>query len=272
MTAEERFDKTFSVGEAPQLSASNVRGSITVEGEERADIQVTAVKRLEGCREPERTEIEMRQDGERVIIKTRYHDQDRRLIRRHGDRVCVVDYAVRVPVSCDVAVSQVEGIIHVRGVTGRVEVNAVQGAVELRQIAGRTQVKAVSASVEGAGWSGRATVDTVSGAVQIAGAQLSRVKANTVSGSVAVETTIDEEGRYDFNSVSGDVTLYLPGERGVESRGTTISGQLVCDLPHAFSRRGRSGWRVTINGGGPAVRFNSVSGDLEVLAAKNRQN
>jgi DUF4097 and DUF4098 domain-containing protein YvlB len=157
-------------------------------------------------------------------------------------------------------------------VTGRADVSAVQGAVELQEIAGRTQVKAVSASVEGAGWSGRATVDTVSGAVQIAGAQLTRVKANTVSGNVAVETTIDEEGRYDFNSVSGDVTLYLPGGRGVESRGTTISGQLVCDLPVEFSRRGRGGWWATINGGGPAVRFNSVSGDLEVLAARNRQN
>jgi DUF4097 and DUF4098 domain-containing protein YvlB len=268
MTAEERFERTFSVGEAAQLSVSNVRGSITVEGDERDDIQVTAVKRLEGCREPERTEVEMRQDGERVVIKTRYQDKDRGLIRRHGAGVCAVDYRVRVPMNCDVAVTQVEGTVHVQGVTGRVEVNAVQGAVELREIAGRTQVRAVSASVEGAGWSGRATVDTVSGAVQIAGAQLSRVKASTVSGGVAVETTIDEEGRYDFNSVSGDVTFFLPAEGGVESRGTTISGHLVCDLPHEFSRRGRGGWRATINGGGPAVRFNSVSGDLEVLAAR----
>ena len=69
MTAEERFERTFSVGEAPRLSVSNLRGSITVEAEERGDIQVIAVKRLEGCPEPERTEIEMRQEGERVVVK-----------------------------------------------------------------------------------------------------------------------------------------------------------------------------------------------------------
>jgi hypothetical protein len=211
----------------------------------------------------------MRQEGERVVVKTRYQDKGRGLIRRKGAGVCAVDYQVRVPTNCDVAIAQVAGTVHVRGVTGRMKVNAVQGAVELREIAGHTKVRAVSANVEGAGWSGRATVDTVSGGVQIAGGQLSRVKASTVSGGVAVETTIDEKGRYDFNSVSGDVTFFVPVERGVESRGTTISGHLVCDLPHEFSRRGRGGWRATINGGGPAVRFNSVSGDLEVLAAKD---
>jgi hypothetical protein len=79
--------------------------------------------------------------------------------------------------------------------------------------------------------------------------------------------TLEDTGRYDFNSVSGDVTLYLPPERGVESRGTSFSGKLWSDLPHEYSRRGRGSWRATINGGGPAVRFHSISGDLEVLAA-----
>lgn len=78
--------------------------------------------------------------------------------------------------------------------------------------------------------------------------------------------TSAKDGRYDFHSVSGDVTLYLPSEEGVESHGTTISGHLVCDLPHEFTRRTRSGWRATVNGGGAQVRFKSVSGDLEVLS------
>jgi hypothetical protein len=107
--------------------------------------------------------------------------------------------------------------------------------------------------------------------VQIADAQLSRIRANTVSGDLSFETTLDQDGRYSFSSVSGDVTLYLPSERGVISRGTTISGHLVCDLPHEFLRRSRGGWRATINGGGPAVRFNSISGDLELLANRPAQ-
>lgn len=263
MTTEERFEETFTAGEASGLAVSNVCGSIAVQSDERTTIQVTAVKRTEGCSDPEQTQVEIYQEGDRVVAKTRYQKPHKR-----GNKVCPVDYTVRVPAHCDVDVRQVSGTIHVSGVSGRVGVNAVDGAVELHEIDGRTRVRAVSATVEGDGWSGRADVNTVSGPVQVAAARLARVKAHTVSGDLSLETTVDADGRYDFNSVSGDVTFYLPSERGVESRGTTISGHLVCDLPHEFTRRGRGGWRATVNGGGPPLHFNSISGDLELLATR----
>jgi DUF4097 and DUF4098 domain-containing protein YvlB len=269
MNTEERIEEEFAVGEAPQLSVSNIRGTIKVQGDNRDNIQVTAVKHVNDCAEPERTIIDIFQRGDHVVVKTRHRDKDRWLgRRREKQEVCAVDYIVRVPTSCELDVNQVNGTIHVSDVSGRVVVSAVKGKVELHEIVGRTRVKAVSASVAGDGWSGRARVNTVSGPVQIASAQLSRVNANTVSGALSLETTVDEDGHYDFHSVSGDVTLYLSSEGGVISRGTTISGQLVCDLPHEYSRRGHGRWQATINGGGPPVRFHSVSGDLEVLAAK----
>jgi DUF4097 and DUF4098 domain-containing protein YvlB len=237
-----------------------------VRGEEREDVEVTAVKHLD-CKHAEHTEVQVYQEGNSVVAKTRYKNREQWLDKLRGVQVCRVDYTVLVPLNCRVQVNQVQGAIHVSDVEGRVKVNAVQGDVELHEIAGRTQVHAVSASVQGAGWSGRAEVDTVSGAVEILGAQLSRFKGNTVSGDLELNLTLEDAGRYDFNSVSGDVTLYLPPERGVESRGKSLSGKLWSDLPHEYSRRGRGSWRATINGGGPPVRFHSVSGDLEVLGA-----
>jgi hypothetical protein len=263
MTTEERFEETFIAGESPRLAVSNVRGSITVQSDERDAIQVTAVKRTEGCSDPEQTQVEIYQQGDGVVAKTRYQKPHKR-----GNKVCPVDYTVRVPAHCDVEAKQITGTIHVSGVSGHVGVDAVEGAVELHEIDGRTQVRAVSATVEGGGWSGRADVNTVSGPVQIAAARLARVEAHTVSGDLSLETMVDADGHYDFHSVSGDVTFYLPAERGVESRGNTLSGHLVCDLPHEFTRRGRGDWRATINGGGPPVRFNSISGDLELLATR----
>lgn len=264
MTTEERLEETFPVSEAPQLSVSNIRGTVTVKSDERNDIHVTAVKHLEAGSDPERTTVEIFQEGNRVVARTRHQ---KKCPSRKG-QVCPVDYTVRVPSHCDVDVRQVSGTVHVNGVAGRVGVNAVQGTVQLHEINGNTQVNAVAATVQGDNWCGRAKVSTVSGSVRIAGAQLSRIKASTVSADLALETTVAENSRYDFNSVSGDVTFYLPSERGVESRGSTISGHLLCDLPHEFSRQSRSGWRATINGGGPPIRFNSVSGDLEVLKAE----
>ncbi len=262
---EERVEKTFEVNKSPQLRVSNVRGSITVQGEEREDVQVVAVKHLDD-KHTERTEVQVYQKGDSVIVKTRYKDKEHWVDRLRGARVCLVDYTVLVPLNCAVRLNQVQGAIHVSNVDGQVKINAVQGEVELHEIAGRTRVHAVNASVQGEGWSGRAEVDTVSGAVEITGAQFSRFKANTVSGDLELNMALDDAGRYDFNSVSGDVTLYLAPERGVESRGTSISGKLWSDLPHEYTQRGRGSWRATINGGGPPVRFHSISGDLEVLA------
>jgi DUF4097 and DUF4098 domain-containing protein YvlB len=267
MTTEERIEKAFNVGEHPRLSVSNIRGSIKVQTGSEDTIQITAAKHVDAGRDPAHTVVEIFQDEDQVVARTRHHKQDRGLKRLEGNKVCQVDYVVVVPTACDVDINQVSGAIHVNGISGQVAVNAVEGDVEVSNITGQANISAVSAAVEGSYWNGRATVNTVSGSVQIADAQLSRVKARTVSGDLSLDTTVDESGRYDFHSVSGDVTLYLPSERGVESRGTTISGRLVCQLPHELTQRVRGGWRATVNGGGPPVRFHSVSGDL-VLESK----
>jgi hypothetical protein len=268
-TFEERLEKTFAVGRGCQLTVSNVTGSITVQADERDDVHLMAVKRLDGHGDPDHTDIQIYQEGNRIIARTRFQNESRLLAGLRGKKPCAVDYTVHVPTHCDMDVNQITGTVQVSGVSGQVAVNVVEGAVDLREIVGRTRVKAVSAAVDGSHWSGRATVNTVSGPIDIADANLSRVKANTVSGAVSIDTSIDKIGQYIFHSVSGDVSFVLPSEQGVESHGSTISGHLLCDLPHEFTRRGRGGWRATINGGGPPVRFQSVSGDL-VLAAKTQ--
>jgi hypothetical protein len=266
-TDAERFEETFAVGQPAQLTVANIVGSITVESDERDDIHIAAVKRLEGCHEPERTEIELNQEGDHVVARTLFRGENRWRGLGRQTQACAVDYAIRVPTHCDVEIHQVSGTVRANGVNDHITVNAVEGAVELCEIAGRAQIKAVSATVNGNNWRGQARVDTVSGAVKVGRAELSRVKANTISGDLSFETSVAENGRYDFHSVSGDVTLCLHPEEGVDSQGTTISGHLVCDLPHEFTRRTRGSWRAKVNGGGPPVRFTSVSGDLELLSS-----
>ena len=270
MTAnEERIEQTFAVGQDCQLTVSNITGSVSVQADERDDVHVIACKHLDGHGDPDRTELQISQEGNHIIARTHFQNGNGSLAGLRGKQPCAVDYTVRVPTHCDIDINQITGTIQVNGVSGQVAINAVDGAVDLHEIVGRTNVKAISATVDGSRWSGRATVNTVSGPVDIVDANLSRVKANTVSGAVSIDTSLDETGHYAFHSVSGDVSFLLPLEQGLESRGNTISGHLECDLPHEFTRRGRGGWRATINGGGPRVRFNSVSGDL-ALAAKTK--
>ena len=267
MTANEQIERTFTISNRPKLSVANVRGSIQVRTGASDTIHVTAAKRDEEGGDPAQTIIDIFQDDNRVVARTQHRKQTLGLKRWPGDEICPVDYVVAVPADCDVSISQVNGVIHLDGISGEIGVNAVEGDVDISNITGRANISAVSAAVGGNYWNGQAKVNTVSGSVQIANAQLKRIKANTVSGALFLDTTVDQDGRYDFHSVSGDVTLHLPLEQGVESRGTTISGKLLCQLPHELTQRVRGGWRASVNGGGPPVRFRSISGDL-VLEAK----
>ena len=93
-----------------------------------------------------------------------------------------------------------------------------------------------------------------------------------VSGNyeyLVVKLTLDDAGRYDFNSVSGDVTLYLPPERGVESRGTSISGKLWSDLPHEYSRRGRGSWPGT---SAATKRYSTISDRFATVVGLGRSS
>jgi hypothetical protein len=251
------------------ISLSNVRGKVRVRGEERADILVEAVKRSGVRANPKHTVIDMWQDEDRVFVKTRHRDGSPWLSWLFGDRMCAVDYDVAVPRGCGVRARQVEGLVEVVGVDGWASVDVVDGVVKMDEVSGRARVKAVSAHVEGHRWVGRANVETVSGSVRLVSSQLLDLKANTVSGDLSLETSLDDAGRYSIKSVSGDAVVYLPEGQGVESQGKTLSGGFRCDIPHTVRLRGRGRWRVTVNGGGPGLRFNSVSGDLRLTQQPN---
>jgi DUF4097 and DUF4098 domain-containing protein YvlB len=267
MSTEERIERTFDVGEEPRLFLSNVSGYVTVAGEERDDIQITAVKHTQGCRYPERTEIAMRQDGDQVIVKTRDREKDDVLALLGKVKLCRVDYTVAVPTNCSVRVRQVAGAVQITGVDQGASVNAVDGVVKLHQVAGRTDVRTVSAGVEGSGWTGRAEIDTVSGPVRVEEADLSDLSSTTVSGDMLLNLSLHQGGHYRLKSVSGDISVRLPEEQGLVSRGSSLSGRFRCALPCQVRRKGFGRWRAVVNGGGPAVRFSSISGDLSLEAA-----
>jgi DUF4097 and DUF4098 domain-containing protein YvlB len=179
-------------------------------------------------------------------------------------RLCEVDYTVAVPADCAVRVSQVEGDVQVTGVAQGASVNAVGGIVRLHEVTGPTDVRTVSAVVEGQGWTGRADVDTVSGPVRLTGANLSGLTSTTVSGNMLLDLALQQDGHYRLKSVSGDISLRVPEEQGLVSRGSSVSGRFRCDLPCQVRRQGFGKWRAVVNGGGPAVRLSSISGNLSL--------
>ena len=73
------------------------------------------------------------------------------------------------------------------------------------------------------------------------------------------------DGPFDFNSVSGDIKLYLPGGRGATVTSSSLSGNIRNSLTSTQSNHTRKVHRIEIEGGGIEINHSSISGDIFLM-------
>ncbi|MFJ5860484.1 DUF4097 family beta strand repeat-containing protein [Pseudarthrobacter sp. NPDC092439] len=171
--------------------------------------------------------------------------------------------SIALPAGVDVEAGIVSGNGLVSGTSGHTRLNTVSGSVVADGTHGQLDVNTVSGEVAARNHTGVFTAKSVSGEVTASG-ELTNVRANTVSGGLS----FDLHGfTHDFgaNSVSGDLTIRLPYDVGVDLIAKSASGAVVIDnqrFPHL------SGSVETIAGPDRQLmllRTNSVSGATSVL-------
>jgi DUF4097 and DUF4098 domain-containing protein YvlB len=178
-------------------------------------------------------------------------------------RPCRVDYALRVPRDCSVKVRCVSSKATVEGLVGEFDLDTVSGSLKLSDLEGKLRLHSVSGKIGGERVSGPVLLDTVSGKVRLIDSALPSVEASSVSASLVLGTLLGE-GPYRFKTVSGGVRLVVPAESGCDVEVRSLSGRLRTSLPITRSWGRNQRKNVEIRGGGPAIRFNSVSGDLRL--------
>ena len=176
--------------------------------------------------------------------------------------------SIALPAGVDVEAGTVSGDGMVAGVTGHTRLSTVSGSVLADGTAGELGVSTVSGEVIARNHHGVLTAKSVSGEVTASG-DFSNIRANTVSGDLS----FDLHGfTQDFgaNSVSGDVTIRLPHDVGVDIIAKTASGAVVID-DQKYSQPG--GTLQTIAGPDTKlmlVRTNSVSGKTSIFHSQPR--
>ncbi|KRE50395.1 hypothetical protein ASG92_08900 [Arthrobacter sp. Soil736] len=174
--------------------------------------------------------------------------------------------SIGVPAGVEVEAGTVSGDGLVSGISGHTKLNTVSGSVMSDGTSGDLHVNTVSGEVIARNHRGVLTAKSVSGEVTASGL-FSNIRANTVSGDMS----FDLQGfTHDFgaNSVSGDLTIRLPRDVGVDIVAKSASGAVVIDdqkylLP---------GGKVQTIAGPDAklmlVRTNSVSGKTSIFHGK----
>lgn len=203
------------------------------------DVRVGGWDKPEVVVESSKGEARVRQDGPTTTISTKPAGSS--------------DVVARVPSWCKV---------QVRGVSGDLHVENIAGGMNLLTMSGDVTASAIS---------GKADVRTVSGDISLHSSELSSLSIETVSGDSVIESSLDDEGKYRFRSVSGGVRILLQNGQACTVHSNSVSGSVRCELPHETEKEGWGKRIVRVNGGGVGLKVRSTSGSITLAKSKDTQ-
>lgn len=199
------YRQVYPLSSGGKFTLDNVNGSVHVDGWDREEVEVQAIKTsTDGDDdEVEKVTIEVNAHPMEVAVHTRYP--------HGGGGEVAVEYRVRVPY---------------RVLLG--DVQTVNGSVSVRGVAGRGDLRSVNGNVEVMDSSGRFSAHTTNGNIQLDLRQLSDgdpMMLETVNGSVLLKLPHDAHAELHANAMNGDFYSELP----VASKyayGRVFSGEL----------------------------------------------
>jgi Putative adhesin len=224
-TTDQVFEKTYPLPAGGHFILDNVNGSVRVEGWDRDEVEVHAVKTSQNDpHDVDRVQIDVESHPGEVDVHTRYPD---------GEGVEVaVEYQIHVPnrvlLGC---VHTVNGSLIVHGVDGGGELSSVNGDVEVLQSSGHFNAK------------------TTNGNLKLELRHLddgAPMKLETVNGSVELGLPWDARADLNVHNMNGDLYSEVP----VTS---------TAALPGSRAFRGRLGH------GGGAISVRTVNGGIRLL-------
>ncbi|MBN1179728.1 MAG: hypothetical protein JXD18_10970 [Anaerolineae bacterium] len=255
--SRETIERTFSVDGVCRLTVTNIRGLVDVQPGDEGTVAVTAIKHTaSGDADRTHVEIEQAADGS-VAVRTRFREGAR------AGKACKVDYVVRVPRACCLTARCVSSAMSVIGLEGTFDLETVSGKMRLAYLIGRITAVSVSGDVTGQRLIGPAAFKSVSGNVYLTDSLLSSLEGTSVDGEVAYVGALDD-GPYRFQTVSGSVSLSVPAESRCSIDITNVSGRFRTSLPVTRSECRFGMLHADLRGGGPLIRFETISGHLIV--------
>jgi hypothetical protein len=183
------FQQTYPLPSGGSFLLENVNGSVQVDGWERDEVEVRAVKTSQNDpNDMERVKIEVKSEPGQVAVRTRYPN---------GEGVEVaVDYHIHVPY---------------RVLLGNVE--TVNGSVLVRGVEGSGALRSVNGNVEVFDSSGRFSAKTTNGNLHLEIRRLldgGPMNIETVNGSVVLGLPSDARADLNVLSMNGDFYSELP--------------------------------------------------------------
>ncbi len=199
-----------------------------------------------------------------------------------------VDYNITIPATMDVElggtymdidVEGVRGTVNVETVQGDVRVvggsrfitaHSVQGDVDVIGARGRVDAQSVNGEVTVLDAAGDVRAETVNGEIRLERITSPSVEAATVNGEIVYDGTIENNGRYWFNTHNGDVVVTIPRDASVTVSVSTFNGDFESDFPVTLTHTRAKRFSFTIGGGSARLELESFGGTIRLVRPGGR--
>lgn len=182
-------------------------------------------------------------------------------VNHNSENSAVISIAVPAHVSVEAGTVSGDGLVS--GIAANTRLSTVSGSVMADSTAGDLHVQTVSGEVSIRNHTGVLTAKSVSGEVTASG-RLSNIRANTVSGDMSFDL-LGFTHDFGANSVSGDITIRLPHDVGVDIIAKSASGAVVIGDQRYTVVGGKVETIAGPDGQLMLVRTNSVSGKTSIF-------
>ncbi|HEV7858764.1 MAG TPA: DUF4097 family beta strand repeat-containing protein [Pyrinomonadaceae bacterium] len=236
----DEFHQTYPLAANGRVSLENINGAIRINGWDRNEVRVDAVKHGYTRERLDDAQIVVDAGSDAIHIRTRYSDENLEFNndtdRRHNNPASV-DYTLSLPRNARVeSVEVVNGSIEIEGVTNDVIASSVNGPVRAH------------------GLSGEARLSTVNGPVEVS---FDRLGDKSIS----------------LSSVSGPLTLTIPSDANAQLKANSLSGRISNDYGLPVSDGDYVGHELSgvLGKGGPRIKLNNVSGSISIRRASDNR-
>ncbi|MFC1726881.1 DUF4097 family beta strand repeat-containing protein, partial [candidate division KSB1 bacterium] len=274
------------------LYVKNVTGDIKITGWNKDKIEIDMVRK--GRRDDIEVYIDRR--GNRIDIEVDYPDRDYRDNWSGRNNSGSVHFNISVPVETELELKNATGDIIVSKINSRIEANTATGDVEIREIKGNVyghtatgavKLYDIDGEVDGHSATGRISIKNTgdvkahcaTGRIDILNTNGSDVDASVSTGDIEIELeNVNERGRYDFSSSTGDVMLVIPANTKADITARAKPRNFSSDFDifededdryrnrrsRYYNRNSRRTYHGVLNGGGARIDLSTSSGDLDI--------
>jgi hypothetical protein len=190
------------------------------------------------------------------------------LLKWLGPQRCSADLTVMVPKDCPVQLNLVNADAVITGLTSGVSVKSGAGDITIDGVSGHITANTVSGVVEAQGLDGAVNFSSISGELALAGGSVDWLAARTVSGRIAADVDLADDGRVQVNTVSGEVALRLLDSTSAQVSLTTVGGRIDSSFDE-LDQVGRTMPKSvsgTLGDGTGRLTVATVSGDVTLLS------